>query len=136
MYQTLKSRLHLNKNTKIRQTAHLGLYYRARRILLRGYRPGIDFGFFNAERYFLLLLVDVQDNDVNFIAEIEHLAGMRQTPCPAHLADMNQTFNPIFKPNKGAVIHHIYYLAFHFGADRITLFHILPGTGCFLLEPK
>ena len=89
VYHAIKTRLHLYKRPKIRQTAYLGGNNRTGRILLRSYRPGVNFRLLDAKRYLLFFLVHVQNNDVYFIIEIKHLTRMCQSSRPAHLADMH-----------------------------------------------
>ena len=68
---------------------------------------GFGFDLLDAQRDFLLLLVDVQHDDFDLVAEIDHLARVRQPPGPAHLADVDETFDPVFQPDEHAVVHHV-----------------------------
>ena len=56
--------------------------------------------------------------------------------CPAHLADMDKTFDTFFEPDENAVVHHINDSTFDLGVLRITCFYIFPRTRSFLFEAE
>jgi len=61
---------------------------------------------------------------------------MRQTPGPAHLADVHEAFDPVFQADEDAVVHHVDDLAFDLCADRVLRLDALPRTGALLLEAQ
>src|SRR5581483_2489638 len=65
-------------------------YHLARSIALLNGRPGINLGAFDRERDLFLLFINAQDLNLNFLTNVEYLAGVIDaTPC--QLADMDQS---------------------------------------------
>ena len=81
-------------------------------------------------------LVDAQYNRFNFVTKSQHLAWVRKTLRPTHLADMSKTFDPFFNTNKNTVVHNVHYGSLYSCVDRVTLFDILPGTGRLLFKTQ
>ena len=136
MYHTVDARLYLHESAEIGQTAYFCANNRTGRIFLRSYRPWIGLSLLEPQRDFLLFLVDTQHNHLYFVTEIYKLARMRKALGPAHLTDMHKTLNTIFKPHENTIAHYIYNFALDRCPDRITMFDILPGAGCLLLEAQ
>src|SRR5215469_10260836 len=59
-------------------------------IALFNRRPGINLGTFDRERDFLLLFIDGENLDLDFLADLEYFTGMIDT-APGELADMHQS---------------------------------------------
>ena len=88
---------------------------RARRIALGDLVPGVRLGLLHAQRDFLLLLVDVQHDDFDLVADLHQLAGMADPLGPRHLADVDQALDALFELDERAVAHHVDHLALDAG---------------------
>src|SRR2546426_1126643 len=64
-------------------------YFSARRIFLRGAHPGIGHQLFQAERYPLLFLVKLQDDDVEFLFRFHHVRRVLHA-APAQIRQVQQ----------------------------------------------
>ena len=63
--QAVDAFLDLDERAVVGQVADLALDDRAGRVLLGHQRPGVDLGLLHAEADFLLVLVDLQDDDLD-----------------------------------------------------------------------
>ena len=66
---------------------------RADRIALDRIQPRVGRQLLEAQRNPLLLFVELQHLDLNLIAHIHQVAGMRK-PSPGHIGDMQQAIDP------------------------------------------
>ena len=73
--------------------------------------PGVGLGLLHAQGDFLLLLVDVQDDDLDLVADRDQLAGVVDALGPAHLGDVDQALDALLELDEGAVAHHVDDLA-------------------------
>src|SRR3546814_7625923 len=77
---------------------------RADRVGVRKGAPGVRLGLLEAERNAALVAIDFEDDDVDFLAGRDDLAGVDVILDPRHLADVNQAFDAGFEFDKRAVI--------------------------------
>ena len=126
----------LDKCAVIGKAADLGGDDRAGRILLCGDRPRVGLGLLEAQRDFLLVLVDIEHDHFDLVVEIENVGGMGDAFCPAHFADMDKAFDAFFEADKHAVVHDIDDGALDLGADRVFLFDLFPRACRLLLEAE
>ena len=113
MDHAIDAGLNLYKSAKIRHASHNCTHYRASRILLRSHRPRIRLSLLQPQRNLLFFPVHVQYDNLYLVPEIYHLARMRKTTRPAHLADVNQPLDSVFQTDKNTVIHNIDYFTLH-----------------------
>ena len=125
--------LYLDKRAEIRHVADNSLDDRSGRVLVLDHGPGVGLGLFHPQRYFLLVLVDIQDDYFDLVADGDHLGGMIDPACPAHLRDMDKTLEALFDFDERAVGHDVDHLPVDVGADRILLLDLVPRTGGLLL---
>ncbi len=83
-----------------------------------------------------LVGIDFQHHYFDFLAGRNNLAGVNILFCPAHLRDVDQTFDAGFKFNERAVIGDVADPAGKSAADRVLDFHAVPGIGFELLHAE
>ena len=84
----------------------------------------------------LALLIDVEDDALDLVALVHHLARMADLAHPAHVADVQQAVDAFLDLDEGAVVGQV---ADHAGDDRagrIALGHLVPGIGLDLLHAQ
>ena len=91
--------------------------------------PGVGLGLLHAQGDFLLVLVDVQDLDLDLVADVDQLAGVVDALGPAHLGDVDQALDALLELDEGAVAHDVDDLAGEPGADRVLALDVLPRAG-------
>src|ERR1051325_8933072 len=126
----------LHKRAVVGDVPHLSLDHGARRILLGHALPGILLHLLHAQRYFLLVLVDLQDFHVNLLSLTDNFARMVDSLRPGHLADVHQSFNTLFKLAERAIRHDVDDFRFVNGAHTVLLLDVLPRARLFLLEAQ
>src|SRR5262245_62359373 len=92
VHETLDARLHLNKLSLAHHVDNRALVRAAHRILFDDLVPGVVTLLLQAQGNFLLLAIDVQNHDLDFLVDGYHLAGMPD-PLPAHVGDVQQAID-------------------------------------------
>src|SRR5712664_926383 len=87
--QALDARLHLDEGAVIGEADHLAAHARARRVLLRGVRPGILLDLLEAQADALGGRIELEHGDAQLVADVEHLARVPD-PAPRHVGDVEQ----------------------------------------------
>jgi hypothetical protein len=77
-----------------------------------------------------------QDDDLDLVAGLDHLAGVVDARGPAHLRDVDQALDARLQLHEGAVAHHVDDLAGDARADGVLLGDLLPGVGRQLLQAQ
>ena len=134
--QTVDALFELDEGAVVGEVADGALDLRANGILLFDVLPRIVHGLLETEGDFLLILVDAKDDDVDFIAVVEHLIRMRDALGPAHFANVNETFDAFFKLDKRAVGHDVDDRAVNARSNGILLFDVDPRRIGQLLEAE
>ena len=136
MKETVDALFELDERAVIGEVADSALDLRANGILLFDVLPRIVHSLLEAERDFLLFLVDAKNDDVDFIAVVENLIRMRDALGPAHFANVNETFDAFFKLDKRAVRHNVDDRAVNARSNGILLFDVSPRRFGQLLEAE
>src|SRR6059058_1821878 len=89
VHQPLDPRLELDERAVVGDRHHLALDARADRILRGHVLPRVGLQLLQAEADALALPVDVEDFDLDLLADLHHLGGMRHAPV-AHVGDVQQ----------------------------------------------
>src|SRR5271157_3779750 len=111
MNQPVDTILDTNEKTKVSEILNLALHDGAGQVLLSKLLPGIGQKLFHAQRYSLLLNINVEHLKLKSVTPRYHLTGVLQLLVPAHLTHMEKAFQAGFKLNKNAVVD---------DADRLT----------------
>ena len=108
----------------------------AGRVLVGHLVPRVGLRLLHAQRDFLLVLVDAQDDHLDLVADLDELAGVVDALGPAHLGDVHEPFDALLELDEGAVAHHVDDLAGDAGADRVLVGDVLPRAGALLLQAQ
>ena len=87
--QTLDALLELDERAVVGDREDAAANLRADRVALGGVEPRIRRELLEAERDALLVLVELEDLDLDLIADVDEVARMRET-APAHVGDVEQ----------------------------------------------
>jgi hypothetical protein len=117
--QAVDARLDLDERAVVGEVADLALDDGARRVLLGDELPGVHLGLLHAEADLLLVLVDVEDDDFDLLAEADHLARVVDALRPRHLGDVDQALDALFELDERAVGHEVDHLALDAAVDRV-----------------
>ena len=134
--QTVDAILELDKGAVVREVAHLAFDDRTDRVLLGDEGPGIDLDLLHAERDLLLLLLDLEDDDLDFVADRDDLVRMVDALGPRHLGNVDESLDPGLELDERTVRQHVDDLAADPGADRVLRLDTRPGALFLLLETE
>ena len=109
---------------------------RANGIVVDGHFPRIFFELAQAEGNLLLFLVDVEDNRLDFVADLENLGGLGDALGPGEFGDVDEPFDALFKLDERAVGRQIANLAAHVRANGILALDVFPRVGGGLFEAE
>ena len=110
MDQPINAVLHFNERAKVRQIPDPPLNARAHLITFVQRLPGIILNLFHSQADSPGLWIYAEDFDYHFIAGVHKFAGMLNAFGPAHLGNMDQTFDAGFQFDEGAVVRHAGHL--------------------------
>src|SRR5262249_9912846 len=127
--QAVDTLFDLYESAVVGQVADDALDQRAGRIALGDFVPRVRLHLLDAERDFLLVLVDVEDLHFDLIADGDHLARMVDALGPAHLADVDKAFDARLELDERAVAHDVDDFARVLRTDRILLLDLFPRAG-------
>ncbi len=134
--QSIYTGFYLHECTEIGKVAHLAVQIASNcKPDFKGL-PRIGLCLFQTQGDLLFSGVDPQDHHFDFIADIHKFGGMSDMLCPRHLADVNETFNTLFKFNERTVIRDGYDLSDNLCIDRITILNTLPRIGLQLFQSE
>ena len=94
VHQPLDARLQLDECAVRHEVDHLACHLAADGIFLLDLVPRVSLFLFQAEADPLALLVDVEHNHLEFLADAQHLGGMRDA-APAHVGDVQQAVQAV-----------------------------------------
>src|ERR1700680_992098 len=126
MDQSFNTFLNLHKRAVRDQVCHLAMHCGADRESLFDFVPWVALCLFESERYALFLFVDIEDDNVNFLTDLEKFARVSE-PTPCHIGVMKHAVHPI-EIDKFSEIGEIFYNSF----DRIAQLHRLEEASAFL----
>src|SRR5207302_9632033 len=89
VHEPFDPRLELDERAVVRDRHDLALHARSHRILRRDILPRIRLQLFQAQRNALALPVDVENFDLELLADLHHLGRMRHAAV-AHVGDVQQ----------------------------------------------
>src|SRR6185437_11960633 len=134
--QTIDTFLDFDESAVVGEVAHRAADDGSLRIAFGDLVPRIGLYLLHAQRDFLLVLIDVEDLHFNLIADGNQFAGMVDAFGPAHLADVNQSFDAWFQFDEGTVAHDVDHFAGVLAVDRILLGSVGPRAGRLLLQTQ
>ena len=134
--QAVDAILDFDESSVVRQVPHLSADLSADGVFPLDLRPGVHADLLHAEGDFLLLLLDLEHDDLDLVADRDDLVRMTDPLGPGHLGDMNETFDAILQLDEGAVGQHVHHLACDPGTDGVLGLNVGPGALLLLLETQ
>ena len=128
--------LDLNERAVACHVADLALDVRALRVALLDDLPGVLLALAHAERNLVVLLADLQHDRLDLVAFLDDIIRLGDLLRPAHLGDVDQALDAVFKLNKRAVWHDVDNLALHAAAFRIFDVNGIPRVPVLLLQAE
>src|SRR5467141_5462603 len=111
VHQAFDPLLQLNEHAIVHDPDHLALHLPARRIFLRSAHPGIGRQLLQAQRYTLLFLVNLQDDDVEFLLRLHQVRRMLYAT-PAQIRQVQQPIDSA-EIHERAILRHVFHMAVH-----------------------
>ncbi len=136
MHEAVDAVLDLDEGAEIGEIADLAAHSRARGILVFERFPRIGLELLETEGYLLVLLVDVEHDRLDGVADGDDLRRMLHVPRPRHLGDVDQALDAAFELDERPVIGDRHDLAAHLRAARVALIDALPRIRRELLETE
>jgi len=127
--QAIDAFFQFDEGTVIGQIANSSFDLGSFRVFLGDFVPWIGLSLFHTQRDFLLVFVDTQNDNFDFVADVDQFAGMIDPLGPGHFTDVNQAFNPVFQFHEGPVGHHVDNVTNNLGTNRVLGFDQFPGAG-------
>ncbi len=116
--------------------AHLTLDLFAGRVALFDFVPRILFELAEAERDFLLVLIDAEHDGFDFLADRKNIGGAHDALGPGEFGNVDEAFDALFDLHKRAVGNQVRDLALDALADGEALFDFVHGLPGHLLEAR
>ncbi len=107
MQQAVDARLDLDERAVVGKVADGALDDRARGVLLGHELPGVDLGLLHAQRDLLLVLVDLKDDNVDFVVLLDQFGRVVDPPRPGHLGDVDEALDAVLELHEGTVGHDV-----------------------------
>src|SRR6266851_9690510 len=104
MNQSIDSILNFNESSEVGQVSHATVNTRSYLIALVQGLPGIVLNLFHSQANSASFWINAQHFNFNGVAGVNQLTGMLYTFRPAHLGNMDQPFDAIFKLYESAVV--------------------------------
>src|SRR5467141_653901 len=136
VHKPVEAILDFDERAKLRNVPHFAGDDCAHRILLRNQQPGIRLGLLDTQRNAPVARLDIEHNDIHFIADFGDLRRMLDLLVPTHLRHVYQAFDTLFQLHEHAVVHDSDDLALHLPARRILFRCAYPRIGDQLLHPQ
>src|SRR5260370_16915953 len=118
--------LDFDEGAIIGQIADHAADHGSRRITLGDFIPRIGLNLFHPQGNLLLIPVDIEDLDVDLVADGDDFTRMIDSLRPAHFADMDQPFDSCFQLDERPIPHHISNFATMTASDLVLFFYPLP----------
>src|SRR5437016_3273768 len=136
VHQPLDPLLQLDEQAEVGDALDLAADLRAHRVVHAHQLPGIRLGLLEPERDAAVGGVDVEHLDLDLLAHLEHLRGMRHPLGPRHLRDVDQALDAPLDLDEGAVLGEAHDLAADARVDRQALGDRRPRIGHDLLHAE
>ncbi len=102
--QSLEALLELHKHSEVGDLSHVTREEVAHVVATRDLlMPRVGAQLLAAQGDTLLLLVHREDHTLHLVAFLDHLGGVADLLGPAHIRNVQETVNPLFDFNEGAV---------------------------------
>ena len=98
--------------------------------------PRVGDALLDAQADAATLFVDVQHHDLDFVADVDDLAGVDVLVGPVHFGHVDQTFHTLLDLDEGAVIGDVGDLAEQARAFRVAAGNVDPGVFAQLLQAQ
>ena len=131
--ETLDTVLRLGEHTEVGDVADNSLVNGTDRILVADALPRVGSELLETERHLPALTVDGKDLSLNLVADLEELLGAVEPRRPAHLGDMDKTFDTGLDLNESAVVSDKDHLTLDSVTDLDILVEIVPRMRSELL---
>ena len=135
-HKSLNMAFEVNDHPAFENARNITFYCIAHRIGNGEFRPGIFNSLFVPQRDSPSLFVDIEHDNIQFLAFFYDLARMANALGPRHIGNMHQPINPLFDFDKSPKISQIAYTAANRCASGIFFVEIIPGIGLHLLETQ
>src|SRR5213592_4989997 len=119
----------IDEEAEVGDALDLAADLRAHRVVHAHQLPGIRLGLLEPERDAAVGGVDVEHLDLDLLAHLEHLRGMRHPLGPRHLRDVDQALDAPLDLDEGAVLGEAHDLAADARVDRQALGDRRPRIG-------
>ncbi len=126
MHQSVDTFFDLNEGSKSGKALHFTFQDGSDGIAIFNSEPGIGIHLFHAQRDTFVLLVQFQYDGIDGVTVFEDFAGISNLFCPAHFADVDQTFHAGFQFHKSTETLHAYHFTGDTGTFRIFDFDVFP----------
>ena len=134
--EAIDALLHLDEQAEVGEVAHLSGVLGLHRELELDVVPRIRNELLHAEAHLPLLAVDAQHDGLDLVSHLQELLGAAQVLAPAHLADVEQTFDAFGHFHKGTVVGYDHNLALDLVSDVDRLRHGIPRVSRELLDAE
>src|SRR5690606_9178498 len=109
---------------------------RADAVVVLDHIPRVGFELTNAQGDFLVVLLDAQNDGVDFVADLEDFVRLVDPLGPGKLGDMHETLDTLLDFDKGAVRDEVDDPAADLAADRVFFLDAIPRVLGQLLQPE
>src|SRR5712672_546826 len=136
VHQAVDPALQPDENAEVGDRLDLALHLVALLEIHRELFPGIGKALLHPEGDAAPLLVDLEDHDLDLVAERDHLRRMHVLVGPVHLRHVHQAFDALLHFDEGAVVGEIRDLAEEARSGRIAAREAHPGILAQLLQAE
>src|SRR5262245_52240108 len=134
--QTLDARLDLDEGAEVGDLRDLAVHAAAHRGALGERVPGIRLELLDAEAEPLVLDVDVENDGLDLVTLLEHLARVLDALGPADVGDVHEAVHALLDADEDAEVGDVADLALDDGADRVLVLEERPGVLLDLLHAE
>ena len=136
MDETVDALLDLDEGAEVGEALDHALEALARGVVGVEHLPRIRIGLLHPQGDLLRFLVELEDDDLDEVADGYQLRGMAHVLGPRHFRDVNEAFDPLLELDESAVVGDADHLALGLRALGETLVDHLPWMRRQLLEPE
>jgi len=126
----------LDEGAVVGEVAHLAADAGAHGVVVADLLPRIGLELADAERDLLLFLVEVEDDRVDFLADLEDVGRLLDALGPGEFGDVDEAFDAAFDLDERAVGDEVDDLAVDLLADGVALLDAFPRVRLGLLEAE
>src|SRR5688572_13756346 len=136
MHEAVDATRQTDEHAEVRDRLDLAGDLVALLVVLAELDPRVRFALLQAERDTATLLVDVEDHDLDLVADLHDLVRVDVLVGPVHLRYVDQAFDALFDLGEAAVVGDVRDLAEEPRARRIAPREIRPGIRAELLQAQ